>query len=238
MVNEQQQSLPIQFLPTIGTTIHLLDLEIGHDKDGTNSHLWTKIYHDLQTDEFELPNQYQYHTSQSSNLLKAALKHAVQCCSNENDFHDERRHLTITHLIRGFSSSFIDKYINEFYNEFDIKTDNCLGSFAMIPYQTLRQRVLDNYEQQQQEQQQAQNKKQNIIRVPYPDDWDAQMAINMKNDLLNMIKESLQDKQVLNDIEYELVPRPQTPLTMNDYLVDKRPPLCMLTLPTALDNEK
>jgi hypothetical protein len=215
---------------TIGTTVHLLDLELEHDKK--EGHLHTKIYRDPKTDEYELPHKFEYHASQPSSLFKAALKHAVQCCSNEKDFEDERRHLRLSHLIRGFSSGFIDQCIHEFYDELGIKTGTYI-LYPIIPYQTLRQHVLNNYEQRiaLKKQQQQNSTTENIIRIPYPNHWDPQVASKIKNDLINILKDGSSNKELFNDTQFELVPRPQTPLTVNDYLVDKRPPLRMLTLP-------
>jgi hypothetical protein len=229
LINEQQHPSIQPLMTKIGTKIHLLDLELKHDKKGDVGHLFTKIYRDPKTDEFELPDKFEYYTCQPSNLFKAALKHAVQCCSNEEDFHDERRHLELSYLIRGFSLNFIHKCIDEFYDEVGIKTVT-YRLVPIIPYQALRQHVLNNYEQKLTMKKQQENEKQKIIRIRYPDHLDAQMVDNIKNDLLNILKESAINKEVFKNAQFELVPRPQTPLTMNDYLVDKRPPLCMLTL--------
>jgi hypothetical protein len=207
MINEHYPSIP-PHMATIGTTVHLLDLELGHNKD----QLLTKIYRDPKIDEYELPNKFEYHTNQPSRLLKAALKHAVQCCSNETDFHNKHIHLRLAHVIRGFSSEFFDQHITEFYNEFGIETKSNHFLCHIIPYKTLRQRVLDNYEQQMELEKQQQNEKQKIIRVPYPSDWDAQMALNIKNDLLNILINNSSNKEAFNDLEFEFVPRPQTPL--------------------------
>ena len=219
---------------TIGTTVHLLDLELEYDKKG---HLYTKIYRDPKTDEYELPDKFEYHTSQPSNLFKAALNHTIQCCSNEKDFQDERRHLRLSHLMRGFSSSFIDTCVREFYNELDIEVGTTYILYPTISYQTLRQHVLNNYEQRiaLKKQEEQNNTTQNIVRIPYPSHWDPQMAAKIKNDLINILKDSSNNEEVFNNTQFELVPRPQTPLTMNDYLVDKRPPLRLLSLP---NNEK
>ncbi|CAF3021136.1 unnamed protein product [Rotaria socialis] len=228
IINQQHPkiaSLPI----SIGTTIRLLDLELGHNHNGC---LLTKIYRAPKTDGFEIPNKFDYGTSEPSNLLKLALRHAVKCCSHEKYFQCERTHIELSHLVHGFSADFIDKCIAEFYNEFGIKTNRDHRN-ENIPYDTLRQRILDNYKQQLilMEEQKQQQRQQNIIRVPYPSDWDAQVPINMKNDVLNILKSCSTNKNAFDDMKFEFVPRPQTPLTINDYLVDKRPPLCLLTLP-------
>jgi len=233
MINEQHSMIkpPSPITATIGSSIHLLDLEISHYQ----GHLYTKIYHDSMNDNYNLPNTFNFQKYQTSNLLKAALKHAVQCCTNEKDFNDERRYLDLGHLLHGFPPDFIDKCMDEFYNELGIKTDTYF-LYPIIPYKTLRQRVFDNYEQQiaLKNQEHNANQQQNIIRIPYPDDWDTHMAVNIKNDLLNIVKDDSNNKEIFDEIEIEMIPRPQTPLKINDCLINKRPPLRLLTLP---DNE-
>ncbi|CAF1260618.1 unnamed protein product [Rotaria sordida] len=57
------------------------------------------------------------------------------------------------------------------------------------------------------------------------------MAVKIKDALLNILKNHSSNKEAFNDIEFKLVPRPQTSLTINDYLVNKRPSLRLLSLP-------
>ncbi|CAF1411824.1 unnamed protein product [Rotaria sordida] len=57
------------------------------------------------------------------------------------------------------------------------------------------------------------------------------MAVKIKDALLNILKNHSSNKEAFNDIEFKLVPPPQTPLTINDYLVNKRPSLRLLSLP-------
>ncbi|CAF3704716.1 unnamed protein product [Rotaria sp. Silwood1] len=226
MINQKQHPNMTPLKSTIGSTIHLLDVELTND----NGHFITKIYRDPNTDEYELPSKYQYHVNRPSSLIKAALKHAVQCCSNQEDFHQERRHIDLSHLIRGFSPSFINKCIQEFYKEFNIEMD-AHDLFDDLPYETFRHRIMHRYEQEMAFKKEQQTQQQNIIRIPYPDDWTEQMAIKIKDDLLAILKDNSTNKEAFNNIKFEFVPRPHTPLSMNDYLVDRRPPLSMLTLP-------
>ncbi|CAF1651422.1 unnamed protein product [Rotaria magnacalcarata] len=141
MIHQQHPNIS-PFSISMGTKIRLLDLELAHN----HGRLLTKIYHDTKTDQYDLPNKFHYGTSQPSSLLKLALKHAVHCCSQEKYFQDERHHIELCHLIRGFSSDFINKYIVEFYDEFKIKI-NMNHRNNSIPYDSLRQHVLGNYKQ-------------------------------------------------------------------------------------------
>ncbi len=224
-MNEGQHPNISTIIPRIGTTIRFLDLEIEHK----NGHLFTRMYRDPATDDYELPSVFHYHTCEPSSLLKAALYHAAHCCSDENDFHEERVHLQLSHIMHGYPSKFIFDCIDEFYNELGIAT----GTYILrpiIPYETLRQHVRHNYKERVALRQQKQQK-QNGIRIPYPNDCDVQVAIDIKNKIINMFNSTSNNKEALNDIKFEFIPRPRTPLTMNDYLVDKRPPLRMLILP-------
>ena len=76
---------------------------------------------------------------------------------------------------------------------------------------------------------QQSDEKRKVIRIPYPNQCDAHMMETITNDLIHMLKVNSSNKEAFNDILFELVPRPQTPLTVDDYLVDKRPPLRLLT---------
>ncbi|CAF4625274.1 unnamed protein product, partial [Rotaria sp. Silwood2] len=217
----------------IGKTIHLLDLELNNN----NGHLITKIYRDPKTDEYELPSQYQYHTNQSPALLKLALKHTLHCCTNRKDFDIDQEHIRLSHLLRGFSSEFIDQCMKEFCQDLDIKS-HFVHTFNTMPYETLRKRIMNNYEKAHVLQQEGKKEKQNMIRVPYPDRWPKEMALKIKDDLLNILDDHVTNDNTLRDIKFDFVPRPQTPLTINDYLVDKRPPLTLLTLPNNAQNQQ
>jgi hypothetical protein len=229
VANEQQQPrLPVP-MAIIGSTVHLLDLEVGHHQ----GNLCTKIYHHSKSDADELPNKFEYHTCGPSKLLQAALKRAVRCCSSETDFHREVRYMKNAHMLRGFSPAFGKQSIQDFYMQFDVgeKRD---GVFT-VPYDKLRQRVLEHDRQQAELKKQHEDQKRNIIRIPYPNHLDQQVAVDMKNDILHILQQGMSNREALNDLQVECVPRPQTPLTINDYLVDKRPPLSLLTLPDSLE---
>ncbi|CAF1279231.1 unnamed protein product [Rotaria sordida] len=202
MVKQEQSPTILPLKIMIGTTINRLDLQLTNE----NGHLITKIYHDPDKDEYELPNKYDYYTNRPSSLLKAALKHAIRCCSKEVDFQKERQHIELCYLIRGFSLDFIAQCVEEFYKEFDVNLDND-HLFITIPYDTLRQRVIKMYENEIALKKQQEISSKNILRVPYPENFNDPSA---NNDLFNAI-------------EIEFVPCSQTPLTINDYLVEKRP---------------
>ncbi|CAF2717648.1 unnamed protein product [Rotaria sp. Silwood2] len=226
-IHQQQENPTIPSIKTmIGKTIHLLDLELNNDK----GHLVTKIFRNPKTDEYELPSQYEYHTNQPSDLLKAALKHALYCSTNQKDFEAERRHIRLSHLFRGFSSEFIDQCIEEFKKkDVGIKSD-LIHPFHTIPFETLRKHIMQLYEAGMALEKEEKTQKTNIIHVPYPDSWTQEMALKIKDDLLNMVEESTTNKEAFRDIQFDLIPRPETPLAINDYLLDKRPPLSMLIL--------
>jgi hypothetical protein len=129
----------------------------------------------------------------------------------------------------------INQCIIEFYNELGFATEISFR-FPNISYQTLRQRVLNNYQQQIALKKQHQhNEEQDLIRIVYANDWNVQRAIKIKNDLLHILNDTLNNKDASNDMAFECIKRPHIPLTIHDFLVDKRPPLRLLTLP---DNEQ
>ena len=108
--NESRARMSIT--PSIGKCVRLLNVELRHDKGV----LRTKVYHDPATNEYELPDKFEYQTRarRPSKLLHAALVHAVRCCSTEASFHEEMRHLRLCHLLLGFSLEFIRECMIQF----------------------------------------------------------------------------------------------------------------------------
>lgn len=230
MPNNKQQHEHIQTISSIGQKIHFLNVELSHD----HGILHTKVYHDPATDEYELPNKFDYGKNNSSKLLQAALNYAVRCCSTEADFHDEGRHIRDCHLLRGFSKQFIRQNMIEFYEQFDV--GKMCNEVFTVPYDDLRQRVLEHHQQQLTMKKQRQLERQHMLRIPYPSHWNIQLVNEIKNNLQEFIKSCFGDTETsFNANQIEMVPHPDVPVSMNDYLVDKKPPCRLLTLS---ENEK
>ena len=219
-------------LSSIGKRVHLLTTELRQDQGV----LRTKVYHDPATDEYELPDKFEYRTRarQPSKLLHAALIRAVRCCSTEADFQEEMRHLRHCHILRGFSPEFVRECMIKFFVQFDVAEIH--HGKVVMPYGKLRQRVLDHHQQQQVAlKMQRQAERTNVRRIRYPKSWDANVVALVKSTYVNILKDCIGCDTTIKDEDIEMVPRPDTPLTMNDYLVDKKPPYRLLILS---DNEK
>ena len=108
---------------------------------------------------------------------------------------------------------------------------------VIVPYGKLRQRILDHYHQQQIAlEMQRQAKRTNVRRIRYPKSWEAEVVAHFKTTYMATLKECLGGDQAMKDNVIVMVPRPNSPLTMNDYLVDKKPPRRLLTLPESEKN--
>ena len=229
--NEQQYE-HIQIISSIGQKVHFLNVELSHDK----GILRTKVYHNLGTDEHELPDKFEYGENKPSKLIQAAVIDAVRCCSAEDDFHEELRHLRHCHLLRGFSAQFVRQNMIEFFVQFHVGK-MCNGVIT-VPYDDLRQRVLEHHQQQLTMKKQRQIEQENILRLPYPSHLDAQLASDIKRNIQELMKNVFGSETESNTKEIEMVPRPDSPLSMNDYLVDKKPPCRLLTLSEREKNKQ
>ena len=227
---DELQTRTTTILSSIGKSVHLLTTELRQDKGV----LRTKVYHDPATDEYELPDKFEYRTRarEPSKLLHAALIRAVRCCSAEAGFQEEMRHLQHCHILRGFSPEFVRECMIKFFVQFDVAEIH--HEKVVMPYGKLRQRVFDHH-QQVILKMQRQAERTNVRRIRYPKSWDANRVALIKSTYVNILKECIGCDPTIKDDDIEMVPRPDTPLTMNDYLVDKKPPYRLLTLS---DNEK
>ena len=140
IMDKQHQS--VQLRSIIGTRFNFLDVEISHH-DGR---LHTRIYRDMVTDQYELPNNFRDDVDDlSSHLLQAILTYAVRCCSTEQSFHYERCYMKLVYLLYGFSIDFIDNCIQQFYGQFQASEVHYL--IDRIPYETLRERLCKRREE-------------------------------------------------------------------------------------------
>ena len=221
--------------PSVGKCVHLLNVELRHDKGV----LRTKVYHDPATNEYEVPDKFEYQTRarQPSKLLHAALLHAIRCCSTEAGFREEIRHLVLCHLLHGFSPDFVQECLVQFFTQFDA-TETRHGKVILL-YDHLRQRVLDHHHQQQVAMEmQRQANRTSVRRIRYPKSWDAEAVAHFKATYMEMLKACLGGDSTMKEDDIKMVARPDSPLTMNDYLVDKKPPRRLLTLSKSETDQK
>ena len=134
---------PIRISPSMGTTVHFLDVELSH----VNGVLHTKLHRDPVTKESELRCRLAYQTDHLSRLFQAAFIDTVCGNSAEIDFHQEARYITQTYVSAGFSTASIKQCIQQFHRQFDV--GEMRDGTRVVPYDKLRQCVLKHHQQQQ-----------------------------------------------------------------------------------------
>ena len=134
---------PIRISPSMGTTVHFLDVELSH----VNGVLHTKLHRDPVTNESELRDKFAHRTDNPWRLFQAAFIDAVCCNSAEIDFHQEARYITQTYVSAGFSTASVQQCIQQFNRQFDV--GEMRDGIRVVPYQKLRQCVLEYHQQQQ-----------------------------------------------------------------------------------------
>ena len=175
---------------------------MSHDKGV----LHTKLHRDPSTNEYKLRTKFPDRTRIPSRLFQATLLDAVCCNSSEIDFHQEARYISRSYLLAAFSATSIKQCIQQFEVQFN-DTRAMHHEILVVPYNKLRQRVLEHHHEQQQQRalkRQRHTERENIQRIPYS-------------------KSDHTDLTVSKEEAVAMVPRPYSPLTMNDYLVDKKP---------------
>ena len=188
----------------MGTTVHFLDVELSQ----VNGVLCTKLHRDPVTNESELRDRFVDRTGNSLRLFQAAFIDAVCCNSAEIDFHQEARYITQTYVSAGFSTASIKQCIEQFDRQFDV--GEMRDGIRVVPYDKLRQRVLEHHQQQQ----------------------------ALKNLRLPCSKSAHTGLTVLKEEAVPILQQIDLPLTVNDYLVDTKPSRQLLILPESERNKK
>jgi hypothetical protein len=198
---------PLRITPSIGTTVHFIDAELSHE----NGLLRTKLHRDPATIEHELRNKFAYRIHKPPTLFEAVLIDTVCCNSNEIDFHQEARYMARSYLMASFSMEALKRCIQQVDGQSGVGEKRRGPLFA--PYDELRQRALEQHHQQQQAlKKQRLTERENMLRITSP-----------KTDKIDLTVVKVEEK----------VPRIPTyyrPLTINDYLADRKPPRYLLIL--------
>jgi hypothetical protein len=215
----------IRINTTIGSTVHFVDAYLSHD----NGLLYTKVYRYPNINENRLPDVPHIPTCPDSILLRAALIRAARCSSNVNDFNDEQNQIKLSYNFHGLSTTFVEKQMQQFFTEFG--TPSVVLSLSdPVDYNNLRHRVIE-YEQQMAElKKQRKIERKDKLIFKYQVDLGATEVALLKTIVDDVLKEYSEHQSEGNDIKFEMVPVCPIGLTSNDFLVDKRPPLRLLTL--------
>jgi hypothetical protein len=133
-IKENLPDLPIQV--SIGKSIHYLDMEIIQ----YNGILRTKIYRSSLTEPYTLPYLINYPLDQYASLIRDHLIHAIQSCTNIEDFQDQHLFIYSICLVNRFPLDLIVDCVNNFFNEFNPSKLNY--QYDEKTYKSLRQCVM------------------------------------------------------------------------------------------------
>ena len=214
--------------PCIGTTVHLDDAHLTH-RQGV---LHTQVYHYSHMNSnsmFRIHHEPTYSDGQS---LRKELIRLVRCCSDVDDFHRERNLLQSVYPSHEAWTRFVEDNIREFLLEFNSPAWGCLVA-TQEEYAEFRVRVLEHHQQQIQLKQQREASNMNTLIFNYKAELDSATVDRLKQRLTTVYTECCQNHAEWRETRFKLVPYHSRHVSSNDYLVDRRPPLRLLTLPKA-----
>jgi hypothetical protein len=215
----------IRINTTIGSTVHFVDAYLSHE----NGLLHTKVYRYPNTNENTLPDVPHIPMCPDSILLRAALIRAARCCSNLNDFNDEQNRIKLSYNFHGLSTPFVEQHMQQFFTEFG--TPSVVLSISdLVDYNNLRHRVIESEQQKTELKKQRKIERKHKFILKYSADLDANQLVFVKRVLADVSQEYSEHQSEGNEMKFEMVPVRPIGLSFNDFLVDKRPPLRLLTL--------
>lgn len=107
----QSKDINIKIDPTIGTSVHFLDINIINEY----GQLRTSIYHKPTAESYILPYTSDHPRHIHRNIPYAALLHAARLCSHVDDFNSERIRLDMSFLLNDYPPKFITKSFQRFF---------------------------------------------------------------------------------------------------------------------------
>ncbi|CAF1352411.1 unnamed protein product [Rotaria sordida] len=220
---------------SIGSKVHFHDLEISYKNNG--GILESKVYYDSAIDT--LPNVSDKPMENQSKQLYAVLYRAVRCSSDVETFHHELCHIQLSFLTSGFTSEFIHSNIERFYQEFGIQ-EKFFSLFLNDDdeYNNLRQRIIQDVEQQMKLKQQREEQKKYTLFVPCPRFIHQESRDIFKQGFQDLWKKYFGNESQTKHVQIKWIERTTTPLAKSDFLINKRPPLRLLTLSKSEVNKK
>ena len=213
---------------TFGSKVHFHDTFVGH----TNGILHTKVYHYPNSRQNTLLYFPSVPVDFDSKSVRKELIRAVCCCSDVNDFLAELNRLDVACLSRGLPSTSIEPHIQTFFLTFDTPS-TCLYLTNQNDYQQLRHQIMKYQQQQTILKKQHKMDQKNTFIFQYTDDLSVIDLITLKQVLENVIKERSQHYPEWKQMKLKLQPRRFTPVSFDDYLIDRRPSHRLLTLSKA-----
>ncbi|CAF3411389.1 unnamed protein product [Rotaria socialis] len=208
-----------------GSTVHFHDLEIGHNSKGV---LESKVYYDRDIDI--LPNVSDESMENLSKQLHAILYRAVRCCSDLENFRRERTLINVSFLISGLPPKSIDSIIQNFYIEFGLPTRSFSYVLQDDAYRQLRRNVIQDVDRQVELKKQRERQRHNTLFLPCPKLIDHKQLADYKKHIIEWWKKYYGNEPQTKHIQIKWVKSTSKNLTNSDILVNKRPPIRLLTL--------
>ena len=213
---------------SIGSSVHFDDAYLSHNQ-GT---LHTKIYHYSNVNPNGLFNIPHHQICPDEKSVRKEMIRTARCCSHVHDFNSELNHIKSPYIAQGLSTKDVEKYIQQFLIEF-----NMSSMFLPITnpngYKSFRLRVIEYQQQKIALKKQKKFEEKNTFIFHCPAEWNSIDVLRMKQKLDDIYKEHCQHYSEWKQMKIKLVPCRSSPLSSHDYLVDKRPPLRLLTLSEA-----
>ncbi|CAF2764318.1 unnamed protein product [Rotaria sp. Silwood2] len=142
--------IQVQF--EIGTQVDYLDATIqlvNNDDDPRVLLLETRVHHETKAEPYALPYVYDYTSyMEFSKLIRVALIRAALCCSDIDQFQQERQYIELSFTMNQFHTRYIHKHVAAFFMEFNVETFDA-GTEDPMMYNQLRANVID-YDQKRQ----------------------------------------------------------------------------------------
>ena len=201
----------------VGTHVHMLDVEI----ENQNGQLISRVYHGDQTERYTLPFLFNPARSNHSHAFRSALLRAVRYCSSVLDFARERIYLELTYVSNGYTTTFVETHLQQFFVTFDAQKLRL--DWNQDVYDRLRARLfhfLDQQMQNQEHEQQLETHK-SLFRFAYPYDYGS--AGTFKRHLRTALHEHVKgnSKLMKKDLKIYLTTKPAH--SLNTLLAIERP---------------
>ena len=214
--------------PCIEHTVRFDDAHLSHHQ----GKLCTKIYHYASVNLdglFHIHHEPAYSDEQS---LRKELIRIVRCCSDVSDFHDQQIRIQTAYPSYASWTKFAGHYIQGFLTEFSAPSWGFLVT-TQEDYTTFRRRVLEHQQQQARLKKQREISETNTLIFLYKADVDPATVGRLEEKLNAVYVECCKHHSEWEQTRFKLVLGRPSPLSSNDYLADRRPPLRLLTLPKA-----
>ncbi|CAF1302045.1 unnamed protein product [Rotaria sordida] len=170
--------------------------------------------------------------------LYAVLYRAVRCCSDVEKFHSELLYIQVSFVTFGCTSEFILSGIQRFYQQFNILEKFWDLRLNNNEYDHLRRCIVEDVEQQIKLKQQREQAKEHTLFMPCPRLMDEESTDAFKQCFEYWWNKYYANESPRNSIQIKWIEQTPTCLTNSNILINRRPPLRLLTLSKHHQNKK